>query len=52
MSKVVNLRRARKTRERDAKRADTARKTGTDKAAVTRLETTRHEGHRLDKDDR
>jgi|GEM_PF-6375811 len=51
MSKVVNLRRARKAKTRVAKREATAAKTGTDKTAVTRLEKARHDGHRLPRDD-
>ena len=52
MSKIVNLRRARKARARDEKRAESARRTGTadrDKAEAER-EAARHEGHRLDRD--
>lgn len=52
MSKPINLRRARKARVRDAKRAETAARTGTGKNPVTRLETKRHDGLKLDKDDR
>lgn len=52
MSKVVNLRQARKSKARAEKRAKSDRKTGTGaKQAAAKKDAERHEGHRLPRDD-
>ena len=52
MSKVINLRRTRKAKARDEKRAKSNLNPGTaDKSAVKRLDEAKHDGHKLTRDD-